>query len=162
MAHLIDKGTTIEVVNQLVREHIINREFADDVIARVLENDDDTIKKEIIRFIINTPRERNKHAKWIAWLEQNGMQTSKEKAFVMLIKSLLDNYLGKQGTSTACRQEIFDWLDGRHVSNWKPTVEQMDALYYVLQHYTPEATDRLAWDALKTVEIMRMQLNKLK
>lgn len=37
---------------------------------------------------------------------------------------------------------------------WKPTKEQLDALQYVIKHYTPDATDKLAWDSIKTLGIM--------
>ena len=44
---------------------------------------------------------------------------------------------------------------------WKPTKKQMDALLFVVRHYTPNVTERLAWDSLKTLEIMYNDLKKL-
>lgn len=44
---------------------------------------------------------------------------------------------------------------------WKPTEEQMDALRFVYQHFTPAATDKLAWDSLKTIELMCYNLKEL-
>lgn len=46
-------------------------------------------------------------------------------------------------------------------NQWKPSEEQMDALLFVVQHYTPNVTDKLAWDSLKTLEIMYNDLKKL-
>ena len=37
---------------------------------------------------------------------------------------------------------------------WKPTKEQLDALQYVIKHYTPDATDKLAWNSIKTLGLM--------
>ena len=43
---------------------------------------------------------------------------------------------------------------------WKPTKEQMDALVFVVQHYTPKVTDRLAWDSIKTLELMYYEIKQ--
>ena len=46
-------------------------------------------------------------------------------------------------------------------AEWKPTDEQMDALVYIIKHYTPAITDALGWESLRTVELMISQLRKL-
>jgi hypothetical protein len=44
---------------------------------------------------------------------------------------------------------------------WKPSEEQMKALLFVVQHYTPNVTDKLAWDSIKILELMYHDLKKL-
>lgn len=52
----------IEVVNE--EDNNVNIELN--------ESEDERIKKEIIAFITTTPKARNSHKKWIAWLEKQG------------------------------------------------------------------------------------------
>ena len=44
---------------------------------------------------------------------------------------------------------------------WKPSDEQLAALDYVRRSYNPPATEKIAWDSLKSIEIMYWQLKKL-
>lgn len=60
------------------------------------------------------------------------------------------------------KEKIEDWLKAiKERYAWKPSDEQIDALRYVCNHYVPTATDKLAWDALNTTELMLEQLEKL-
>lgn len=55
-----------------------------------------------------------------------------------------------------------DWLKSlKQKIGWEPTKEQMDALLFVVQHYTPNVTDKLAWDSIKILELMYHDLKKL-
>ena len=42
----------------------------------IRESEDERIRKEIITFIATTPKQRNSHSKWLAWLEKQGEQKS--------------------------------------------------------------------------------------
>ena len=46
------------------------------LIPELQESEDAKIRKEIITFIVTTPKQRNSHSKWIAWLEKQGQQES--------------------------------------------------------------------------------------
>lgn len=46
------------------------------LIPELQESEDAKISKEIIKFIATTPKQRNSHPKWIAWLEKQGEQKS--------------------------------------------------------------------------------------
>ena len=55
--------------------------------------------------------------------------------------------------------KIRNWLKSLKPQNhWKPTNEQMDALLFVVRHYTPNVTNKLAWNSLKTLELMYHEL----
>ena len=52
--------------------------FTEDLFEHIFpelkESEDERTRKEIITFIVTTPKERNNHKKWIAWLEKQGEQ----------------------------------------------------------------------------------------
>lgn len=65
-------------------------------------------------------------------------------------------------TYPAHRNSVVNWLKSLRPQNtWKPSKEQMDALLFVVQHYTPNVTDKLAWDSIKILELMHNDLKKL-
>lgn len=86
------------------------------------------------------------------------------------IYMLLAEAADEHAFSTTCRLigdkecvKLQDFLKSLSPQNrWKPSVEQMDALLYILRRYTPSVTDKPAWDALQTLELMLEQLKKLK
>jgi hypothetical protein len=54
-----------------------------------------------------------------------------------------------------------DWLKSlKERYTWKPSNKQMDALLFVVQHYTPNVTDKLAWDSIKILELMYYEIKK--
>ncbi len=59
------------------------------------------------------------------------------------------------------QEQDVNWLKSiRPQKQWKPTKEQMDALLFVVQHYTPKVTDKIAWDSLKTLELMYYEIKQ--
>ena len=59
-------------------------------------------------------------------------------------------------------KSLKDRVQPKSQQQWKPTEEQMDALLYIFRHYAPTTTDKLAWDALQTLEFMLAQLKKIR
>ena len=56
-------------------------------------------------------------------------------------------------------EKLKSWLKSlRPQKQWKPSDEQIQALVYVFNHYIPNATDKIAWNALQTIELMLGQL----
>ena len=65
--------------------------------------------------------------------------------------------------------ETIDWLkslknrvgcEANCTTTWKPSDEQMEALLFVVQHYTPNVTDKLAWDSIKILELMYHEIKQ--
>ncbi len=144
----------------------------DAIVPELAEPEDERIRKTLVAFFTDWHKTRS-HCWGISvpeildWLENQAEQKhawdeNDEACANMILRGLEQDKIDSPDYSRFFAR-LIDWLKSlKERRAWKPTVEQMDALNYVIQHYTPEATDRLAWDALKTVEIMRMQLNKLK
>lgn len=49
-----------------------DKETIEYIFPELSESEDERIRKEIVKFIVTTPKERNNHKKWIAWLEKQG------------------------------------------------------------------------------------------
>lgn len=78
-------------------------------------------------------------------------------------KLILSTISQDQDLSLETKDKLTSWFKSLKPQNhWKPSNGQMEALQYVFQHYTPNVLDSLAWDSIKTLELMYQDLKKLK
>ena len=99
------------------------------------ESEDERIRKEIIEFVdINTLSIDERHDRWIAWLEKQGEQKShtwseEDDQYLLVCKNALRRY---QTTDKWDAEIISFWLENKlkaHQTYWKPSDEQMEALW---------------------------------
>ena len=89
---------------------------------------------------------------------QNPARSEEDEHKVKDIIYFLDT-AKKHYASTVELDACIDWLKSlKDRCTWKPTEEQMDALLFVVQHYTPKVTDKLAWDSIKILELMYYEI----
>lgn len=93
------------------------------VIPELAESEDERIRKGLVKlltvageaYVVNSTG--IKKDSYLAYLErQKPVQTDIEKEYVRTLKSLISDFLyGKQEIDTGYYQQIYDWLDGRHI-----------------------------------------------
>ena len=142
------------------------------------ESEDERIKSAAIEFVI-----QNKSFNYylgvskddvVTWINRQGKQkpaawSEEDKRKIDRIYSILRQASDTHAFSTSCRLigdkeciELQDFLKSIALQNtWKPSDEQMDALLYVVRNYTPGVTERIAWESIKTLELMFKDLKKL-
>ena len=89
---------------------------------KLKESEDERIRKEIQEFLRDNcgagQEAYKKCEEWCYWLEKQKeqKQTDKEQEYVRTLKSLISDFLrGKQEIDREYYQEIWDWLEGRHI-----------------------------------------------
>jgi len=163
---------------------------AEFIFPELKESEDERIRKEIIDFILdNETNEGDDINRWLVWLEKQGKYKSPEEDAKILELANIKRWLERQGerksawseedkhrlkdtiyfldtakkhyASTVELDACINWLKSlKPQKQWKPTKEQMDALLFVVQHYTPNVSDKLAWDSLKILELMYYEIKQ--
>ena len=81
------------------------------LIPELQESEDEKISKEIINFIATTPKQRNSHPKWIAWLEKQGGHHESAKEYTFnAIPRLLEMIQPTDRAKSYC-QKLIDSLE---------------------------------------------------
>lgn len=73
----------IDVVRQMVADGQVSQEVAEKYFPELKESEGEEIRKEIVKFIVTTPKERNNHKKWLAWLEKQSEQGNNEDEAIL-------------------------------------------------------------------------------
>ena len=144
--------------------------WINDKFPELRKSEDEKIKYEIKVILANTDLSQfaldYTFADMINWLEKHGKQvhgwSKEDERRINRISEFI--WKNRKGDTDEIYQQEQDanWLKSiKQRMGWKPTKKQMDALLFVVQHYTPNVTDKLAWDSLKTLEIMYNDLKKL-
>lgn len=97
-----------------------------------------------------------------SWLKNLKNRVQPEQEWSEEDANLLDNCISLIEDMPGTENEQ-NWLKSlkdkvQPQSQWKPSDEQIQALVYVFNHYIPNATDKIAWNALQTIELMLGQL----
>lgn len=111
------------------------------------ESEDEIIRKAIVGLIEELQRSDEYFAgvslkDMLIYLEkqkeQKPTQTNAEKEYICTIKSLISDFLrGKHEIDTAYYQQIYDWLDGRHVEQ-KPAEWSRQSIINALTKWLTE------------------------
>ena len=140
----------------------------ENIFPELAENKDEKIRKVIRGWIYTRPDSFFDNGvskeEILAWLEKQAPKpkwSDEDEQYLLICKNALRKY---QVSDKWDADIISKWLEDnlKQRNGWKPSEEQIDAIRYVVQHYTPNACEELAWDSLKTLEIMCNDLNKLK
>lgn len=149
---------------------VIRREVFESIFPELKESEDEKIRKEIINYFEcqsrDEPERKGIHNRWIAWLEKQGEQkpawSDEDELVVLSIEQVIQcaSFLNLVPEKL---DKIDKWLKSlKQRIGWKPSKEQMDALIYVVQHYTPDVSDNLGWGSIKTLELMYYEIKKIK
>lgn len=97
-------------------------------------------------------------------IEVNEDDKTKIVGVVSDVVHIVNKWHNHQGLERSTHDIIIN-IDDKEIlrpqKQWKPTEEQMNALRFVYQHFTPAVTDKLAWDSIRTIELMWHDLKKL-
>ena len=98
------------------------RKIYEGIFPELAESEDEKIRKEIISFIVTTPKAIQNHAKWIAWLEKhNSVEWSEdddamlygcietEEYMLSVVNGRQQFDVGNEQIKEACQKEL-DWL----------------------------------------------------
>lgn len=144
-----------EVVNKLKGfisqgvDPLITRNDVQDFFPELEESNDERIRKELIRETKGSEErlfETVTNDEFIAWMERQIKQKPQRMVSAEAKEALLPD--------SATVNDLYR-------KRWRPSWEELDALQYVLGHYSPGLTDKIAWDSIKTVELMYEKINKL-
>ena len=100
-------------------------------------------------------------------VEQKTVWSKEDETKINYLIALLQNCTMNNDALRAMNEGIEDWLNSlkdkvQSQLQLKPSDEQMDALLYVVRNYTPDVTERIAWESIKTLELMFKDLKKLR
>jgi len=133
----------IEVYNGLINQKI--REAFEFFAPELAESEDERIRKECISIIKHYGHICEEEGdpcptigKCLAYLEkqkeQKPVQTKAEREYVRTLKSLIADFLrGKEDVDRTYYQQIYDWLDGRHIEQNPASTEDMP--YITDEHF---------------------------
>jgi len=144
---IMTREEAIEVYNGLINQKI--KEAFEFFAPELRESEDEMIRKRLINLIKELATSKvpiltggyfvdGQDKKYIAWLEkqkkQKPVQTEGEREYVRTLNSLIADFLrGKEDVDRTYYQQIYDWLDGRHIEQNPASTEDMP--YITDEHF---------------------------
>ena len=113
------------------------------VILELKESEDERIRRELIYFLnaeipqCSIQEHANKLKEFVSWLEKQGeqkeqksVQDKEEREYVRTLKSLIADFLrDKEDVNRGYYQDIYDWLDGRHIEQKPAEWSENDTVF---------------------------------